>query len=249
MPEAQRKLHEVNDYSIAGAGLDKSRSVLVLECNAAQLEPDLRATTNQLPPLIANGLHADVITVNSEFDYQHWMSELRAARLQYSLVVVLGDANAARLGLAGGRALGWAEFAYQTLLPFEPEYLLLLTTSNDREIPAHSFFETVPMLKEVYTSSATEPKLRTDILKFMVSYLLNPAPSDYDRVFSNQIADRLLRTGVLRHWSWRDSLKQRVLNSFELLSDAEKIEVAAEIIRRTAQSTSNRFATPISVSE
>jgi hypothetical protein len=126
---------------------------------------------------------------------------------------------------------------------------LLLTTADDREIPAPTFFEAVPMLKEVYTSSATDSKLRADVLKFMVSYLLNPAPSDYDRVFSQQIADRLLNSGVLLRWTWRDSLKQRVLNTFELLSEAEKLEVAAEIIRRTAQSTSSRFAAPTPAAE
>ncbi len=249
MPELQRKLHEISNHSITGANLDKSRSVLVLECNAAKLDPSLRALTNQLPQLISNELYADVISINSEFDYQRQLSELRSSRVQYSLVVVLGDGNASRLVLAGERALSWAEFTYQTLLPFEPEYLLLLSTSDEREIPAHSFFETVPTLKEVYTSSALNPKLRTDVLKFMVSYLVNPAPSDYDRSFSSQIADRLLNSGVLTRWTWRDSLKQRVLNTFELLGDSEKLEVAAEIIRRTAQSTSSRFATPTSASE
>ena len=249
MPEFQRKLHEITDYLSTGASPDKSRSVLVLECNAAKLDLSLRVMTNQLPQLISNGLYADVISINSEFDYQRQLGELRSSQVQYSLVVVLGDGNASRLVLAGERALSWAEFAYQTLLPFEPEYLLLLSTSDAREIPAHSFFETVPMLKEVYTSSATNPKLRTDVLKFMVSYLVNPAPSDYDRVFSSQIADRLLSSGVLTRWTWRDSLKQRVLNTFELLSDSEKLDVAAEIIRRTAQSTSSRFATPKSVTE
>jgi hypothetical protein len=248
MPELLRKQYEVSDYSIAG-GHDKSRSVLVLECNAPKLDPSLRATAKQLPQLISNELHADVISINSEFDYSLRLSELRAAQAQYSLVVVLGDGNASRLLLAEERALSWAEFTYQTLLPCEPEYLLLLTTSDDREIPAPTFFEAVPMLKEVYTSSAADIKLRTDVLKFMVSYLLNPAPSDYDRVFSKQIADRLLNSGVLLRWTWRDSLKQRVLNTFELLSESEKLEVAAEIIRRTAQSTSSRFAAPAPVTE
>jgi hypothetical protein len=40
-----------------------------------------------------------------------------------------------------------------------------------------------------------------------------------------------------------------VLNTFELLSEAEKLEVAAEIIRRTAQSTSSRFAAPTPAAE
>lgn len=249
MPEPQRKQQKVNDYSIAGAGRDKSRSVLVLECNAPALDPSLSATANQLPQLISNELHADVISVHAEFDYQRRLSELRLTQAQYSLVVVLGDGNASRLALSGERALSWAEFTYQTLLPFEPEYLLLLSTSDDREIPAHTFFETVPMLKEVYTSSATDSKLRTDVLKFMVSYLVNPAPSDYDRVFSSQIADKLLNSGVLMRWTWRDSLKQRVLNTFELLSESEKLEVAAELIRRTAQSASSRFATATPAAE
>jgi hypothetical protein len=244
MLELQRKPHEVGGYSIADASHDKSRSVLVLECNALKLDPSLSATANQLSHLISSGLHADVISVNSEFGYQTQLSERRAAQAQYSLIVVLGDGNASRLILAEERVLSWAEFTYQTLLPFEPEYLLLLSDSDDREIPAHTFFETVPMLKEVYTSSATDIKLRSDILKFMVSYLVKPAPSDYDRAFSRQIADRLLGSGVLRRWTWRDSLKQRVLNTFDLLSDSEKLEIAAELIRRTAQNTSSRFATP-----
>ena len=244
MPELQRKQSESSDYSIVGLSRDQSRSVLVLECNAAKLAPSLSATAHQLPQLISTELHADVISVNSEFDYQARLIELRSAQAQYSLVVVLGNGNASRLVLTAERALSWSEFTYQTLLPFEPEYLLLLTTSDDREVPAHTFFETVPMLKEVYTSSATDTKLRTDVLKFMVSYLINPAPSDYDRVFSSQIADKLLSSGVLLRWTWRDSLKQRVLNTFELLNDTEKLEVAAEMIRRSAQSTSSRFATP-----
>lgn len=248
MPELQRKPYEARDYAGA-ANYDKSRSVLVLECNAPRLDPSLRATAKQLSQLISNELHADVISLTSEFDYALRLSELRAAQAQYALVVVLGDGNASRLLVAEERALSWAEFTYQTLLPCEPEYLLLLTASDDREIPAPTFFEAVPMLKEVYTSSATDGKLRSDVFKFMVSYLLNPAPSDYDRVFSHQIANRLLDSGVLLRWTWRDSLKQRVLSTFELLSDSEKLEVAAEIIRRTAQSTNSRFAAPAPVAE
>ncbi len=242
MPELQRQIHEVNDYAILGRALDKSHSVLVLECNPDTIDPLLSGTANQLPNLMSDLIQTDVITVNSEFDYQTRLNELKAAQMQYALVVVLGDANSQRLKLNESRALTWTEFTYQSLLPFEPEYLLLLSTASDREIPAHTFFETVPMLKEVYSTTVSDTKLQKDVLKFMVSYLVNPAPSEYDRIFGQQIADKLLNSGVLTRWTWRDSLKQRVLSTFEMLNDSEKLEVAAEIIRRTAQSSNSRFA-------
>ena len=110
--------------------------------------------------------------------------------------------------------------------------------------PRTLFFEAVPMLREVYASPVLDRKLQSDVLKFMVNYLVNPAPSEYDRAFSTQIADKLLNAGVLLRWTWRDSLKHRLLNTFELLTDSEKLEVAAEIIRRTAQSSNHRFDSP-----
>ena len=238
MPELQLRTQELNDYSILGLGHDRSRAVLILECNAPALNPALSTAANHL---VADNIHAEFISVHSEFEYQTRLSELRAAQSQYALIVVLGAGDAAQLFLASDRSISWSEFTYQTLLPFEPEALLLLSATDDREIPAHTFFETVPMLKEVYTSSVSEAKLQTDVLKFMVSYLVNPAASDYDRAFSTQIAEKLLSTGVMTRWTWRDSLKQRVLNTFELLNDGEKLEVAAELIRRTAQATSSRL--------
>lgn len=242
MPELQRQSRELNDYAILGRNLDKSRSVLVLEFNPETIDPLLSGTANQLPNLHADLIHTDVITINSEFDYQTRLNELKTAQMQYALVVVLGDGNSSRLKLNDTRALTWTEFTYQSLLPFEPEFLLLLSTANEREIPAHTFFEAVPMLKDVYSTAVSDTKLQTDVLKFMVSYLVNPAPSEYDRVFGQQIADKLLNSGVLTRWTWRDSLKQRVLSTFELLNDSEKLEVAAEIIRRTAQSSNSRFS-------
>lgn len=242
MPELQRQIQDVNGYAILGQSLDKSHSVLVLECNPATIDPLLSGTANQLPNLHSDLIHTDVITVNSEFEYQTRLNELKAAQMQYALVVVLGDGNATRLKLNENRALTWTEFTYQSLLPFEPEYLLLLSTADHREIPAHAFFEAVPMLKEVYSTTVSDTKLQSDVLKFMVSHLVNPAPSEYDRIFGQQIADKLLNSGVLTRWTWRDSLKQRVLSTFEMLNDSEKLEVAAEIIRRTAQSSNSRFS-------
>jgi hypothetical protein len=243
MPELQRNIQEASHYGLLGQGFEKSHSVLVLECNPPALAPLLSATANQLPELLSAQIHSDVISVSNEFEFLQRLNELKAAQLQYSLIVVLGEGNASRLTLAEDQSLSWAEFTYQTLLPFEPEYLLIISAGADRDIPAHTFFEAVPMLKEVYTSPVTDSKLQTDMLKFMVSYLANPAPFEYDRVFSTQIAEKLLSSGVLMRWTWRDSLKQRVLNTFEMLTDTEKLEVAADIIRRTAQSTNNRFAT------
>lgn len=242
MPELQRQTHNLNDYALLGRNVDKSHSVLVLECNPDKIDPLLSGTANQLPNLHSDLIHTDVISVHSEFSYQTRLSELKAAQMQYALVIVLGDGNATRLQLNENRALTWTEFTYQSLLPFEPEYLLLLSTAVEREIPAHTFFETVPMLKEVYSTTVSDTKLQTDVLKFMVSYLVNPAPSEYDRIFGQQIADKLLSSGVLTRWTWRDSLKQRVLSTFEMLNDSEKLEVAAEIIRRTAQSSNSRFS-------
>jgi hypothetical protein len=242
MPELQRQPHDLNDYTILGRNLDKSHSVLVLEFNPETIDPILSGTANQLPNLHANLIHTDVLTISSEFEYQTRLSELKAAQMQYALVVVLGDGNSNRLKLNDNRALTWTEFTYQSLLPFEPESLLLLSTASEREIPAHTFFEAVPMLKEVYSTTVSDTKLQTDVLKFMVSYLVNPAPSEYDRIFGQQIADKLLNSGVLTRWTWRDSLKQRVLSTFEMLNESEKLEVAAEIIRRTAQSSNSRFS-------
>ena len=173
MPELQRQIQDVNGYAILGQSLDKSHSVLVLECNPATIDPLLSGTANQLPNLHSDLIHTDVITVNSEFEYQTRLNELKAAQMQYALVVVLGDGNATRLKLNENRALTWTEFTYQSLLPFEPEYLLLLSTADHREIPAHAFFEAVPMLKEVYSTTVSDTKLQSDVLKFMVSHLGN----------------------------------------------------------------------------
>ena len=242
MPELQLLLPEINDYAIFGRRWDKSHAVLVLECNPAGLDPLLSHTANQLSERLSDTIYADVVSATNEFEFQSRLYELKAMQMQYALVVVLGDGNAARLALSEDRALSWTEFTYQTLLPFEPEYVLMLSTALEQELPVHTFFEAVPMLKEVYSSAVSDPKLQTDVLKFMVSYLVNPAPSEYDRTFGAQIAAKLLGSGVLNRWTWRDSLKQRVLNNFEMLNDAEKLEVAAELIRRTAQSSNSRFA-------
>lgn len=244
MPELQRRAPETTNFNLLGQRFQKSHSVLVLECHPDTLDPLISGTVNQLGKLFADLVHTDVITVNSEFEYQNRINELKAAQMQYALVVVLGDSHGTRLTLDANHDLSWTEFAYQTLLPFEPEFLLLLSNASEREIPAHLFFDTVPMLKEVYTSAANDIRLQTDVLKFMVSFLVNPAPSEYDRVFGAQIADKLLNAGVLTRWTWRDSLKQRVLSTFEMLNDTEKLEVAAEIIRRTAQSSNSRFINP-----
>jgi hypothetical protein len=241
MPELQQNIHGVSEYALLGQHFEKSQSVLVLECNPPMLDPFLSATANQLSELLSEQIHSDVVAVSNEYEFHRHLGDLKAAQLQYSLIVVLGELNAARLALSEEQSLSWAEFTYQTLLPFEPEYLLLISSASERDIPAHTFFEAVPMLKEVYASMVTDTKLQTDVLKFMVSYLVNPAPSEYDRAFTTQIADKLLSSGVLLRWTWRDSLKQRVLNTFEMLTDTEKLEVAADIIRRTAQSTSSRF--------
>lgn len=249
MPELQRNTHEVINYELQGQCHEKSQSVLVLEFNPQMLNPSLSAAANQLAELLSAQIHSDVISVKTEHEFHQRLGELKSLQQQYSLVVVLGEGTASRLILGAEQSLSWSEFTYQTLLPFEPEYLLIISSVSEREVPAHTFFEAVPMLKEVYSSIVSEARLQTDVLKFMVSYLVTPAPSEYDRVFSAQIADKLLSSGVLMRWTWRDSLKQRVLNTFEMLNDTEKLEVAADIIRRTAQSTNSRFSQPLSSAE
>ena len=177
MPELQRNLHEVSDYSTFGQPFEKSHAVLVVECNPPMLSPVLSNAAHQLPTLLSTDIHSDHISVHSEAEFHHRLGALKALQRQYSLVVVLGEGNVSRLSLASDEFVSWAEFTFQSLLPFEPEYLLMISPVNERDIPAHTFFEAVPMLKEVYCSTVSDAKLQTDVLKFMVSYLVNPAPS------------------------------------------------------------------------
>jgi hypothetical protein len=242
MPELQRKPDALDDYSFIARAHEKEISILVLEGSAPAPDPLLSVTAHQLSGLISEQIYTEIISLKRGFSLASRLAELKAAEAQFSLVVVIADAHASHLALTEDRQTSWAEFAYQILAPFEPEYLLLLSTDKDREIPAHTFFEAVPLLREVYISAFADTKLQTDVLKFMVSYLITPAPSDYDRAFSAQIAEKLLSSGLLTRWTWRDSIKHRVLSTFELLNDTEKLAVAAEIIQRTAQSANLRLS-------
>jgi hypothetical protein len=235
MPELQHKLFEADDNFFASPMFDKAQSVLVIECNPDALDPLVSGTVERLEKLIPNQLHAEVISVTSSGALTQRLFQLRASGNQYGLVLLLGNLNHTHLELANGQALTWAELAYQILLPFEPEHMLLLSPLPDSEAPVHTIFEAVPMLKAIYVSPVIEARLQTDVLKFMVSYLVANSLDEADRAFSAQVAEKLFASGMVIRWTWRDSLKQRLLNIFEMLNTMEKLEVAAELTRRAAQ--------------
>lgn len=235
MAVLQHNLFEAEDFSYAPPRLDKAQSVLVILCNPAALNPNLSQAVGSLNEMMPNQLHAETIAVTSAAGLTQRLFQLRATGQQYGLIVLLGNLNHTQLELANGNQLTWSELAYQILLPFEPEHVLLLSPLPDTEAPVHTIFEAVPMLKAIYISPVVEARLQSDVLKFMVSYLVAHTLDDADRAFSSQVAEKLFASRMVIRWTWRDSLKQRLLNIFEMLGTMEKLEVAAEVTRRAAQ--------------
>ena len=172
MPELQHRLFEADDFFLGVPLYDKAQSVLVIQCNPDALDPLLSRAVTKLNDLIPNQLHAEIVSVASASALTQRLYQLRATGRQYGLVVMLGNLNHTHLELANEQQLSWAELAYQVLLPFEPEHMLLLSPLPDSEAPVHTIFEAVPMLKAIYVSPVVEARLQTDVLKFMVSYLV-----------------------------------------------------------------------------
>jgi hypothetical protein len=235
MAVLQHNLFEAVDPFFAPPQLDKAQSVLVIQCNPAALDAQVSRAALALDEMMPGQLHAETIVVTSTESLTQRLYQLRAAGREYGLIVLLGNLNYSHLELANGHQLTWSELAYQVLLPFEPEHVLLLSPLPDTEAPVHTIFEAVPMLKAIYVSPVIEARLQTDVLKFMVSYLVAHVLDDADRAFSSQVAEKLFATRMVIRWTWRDSLKQRLLNIFEMLGTMEKLEVAAEVTRRAAQ--------------
>ena len=235
MAVLQHNLFEAEDFSYAPPRLDKAQSVLVIQCNPAALDLRLSQAVATLDEMMPGQMRAETIAVTSAAGLTQRLYQLRATGQQYGLVVMLGNLNHSHLELANGNQLTWSELAYQVLLPFEPEHVLLLSPLPDTEAPVHTIFEAVPMLKAIYVSPVVEARLQSDVLKFMVSYLVAHTLDDADRAFSSQVAEKLFATQMVIRWTWRDSLKQRLLNVFEMLGTMEKLEVAAEVTRRAAQ--------------
>ena len=235
MAVLQHNLFEADDSYHGSPQLDKAQSVLVIQCNPATLNLNLSQAVASLDVMMPNQLQAETISVASAAGLTQRLYQLRASGRQYGLIVLVGNLNHTHLELANGHQLTWSELAYQVLLPFEPEHVLLLSPLPDTEAPVHTIFEAVPMLKAIYVSPVVEARLQSDVLKFMVSYLVAHSLDDADRAFSSQVAEKLFATQMVIRWTWRDSLKQRLLNVFEMLGTMEKLEVAAEVTRRAAQ--------------
>ena len=237
MAGLQHNLFEADDFYAVSPQLGKAQSVLVIQCNPNALDPRLSEAVTTLDDMMPNQMQIETISVASVAGLTQRLYQLRAAGQQYGLVVLLGNLNQSHLELANGQQITWAELAYQMLLPFEPEHVLLLSPLPESETPVHTIFEAVPMLKAIYVSPVSEARLQSDVLRFMVSYLVAHSLDDADRAFSSHVAEKLFATRMVIRWTWRDSLKQRLLNIFEMLGTMEKLEVAAEITRRAAQAT------------